>query len=56
MWSIWSVVDELAEWGIYIVIGLGILAVAVWIIKGLVSTRARIGGPESGGWRPPGRH
>lgn len=51
----WAIVDDLASFGIYAVIGAIILGVLFWIFTKLIGARARFGGPASGGWRPPGR-
>lgn len=51
----WAIVDDLATYGIYGAIGLGILGVVVWIVKSLVGAKARYGNDPGGGWRPPGR-
>ncbi len=50
-----SSVDDAALYGIYGVIGLGALGVVLWIVSSLIGARSRSSGPESGGWRPPGR-
>lgn len=51
-----AIVDTLAEYGIYIAIGIGILGAVVWLATSLIGAKSRMGSPDAGGWKPPGKH